>query len=215
MKKKRKRKRKEIVKGKRIKNGRYSDTPLNKVPYEQEGGMSEEKPSRSVIASDERGSEDSSVVPSHQPKWVGAARRFRPSFSISNVGRPSVATIGPDYAAERSSEKTDSLVRQETQNAMTSLSQTSGDSTSNGKIPFKIPLPEYKVGEQWTFEEAMVGLKRYFVKDTSSRDAALKFDSLQQKNRMVTELRRDLEYLGMQMVEAPTDYAMKRRFMDA
>ena len=248
-----------------------SDTPLNKVPYEQEGGMSEEKPSRSVIASDERGSEDSSVVPSHQPKWVGAARRFRPSFSISNVGRPSVATVGPDYAAERSSEKTDSLVRQEIQNAMTSLSQTSGDSTSNGKIPFKIPLPEYKggdgideflsftkelvnyfalhgymkpeadnirlrtmgcilkgkalkwyqhtinygVGEQWTFEEAMVGLKRYFVKDASSRDAALKFDSLQQKNRTVTELRRDLEYLGMQMVEAPTDYAMKRRFMDA
>ena len=23
----------------------------------------------------------------------------------------------------------------------------------------------YRVGEQWTFEEAMVGLKRYFVKD--------------------------------------------------
>jgi len=38
---------------------------------------------------------------------------------------------------------------------------------------------------------------------------------LEQKSRTVPELRRDLEQLGMQMVEAPTDYAMSQRFMDA
>ena len=47
----------------------------------------------------------------------------------------------------------------------------------------------YGVGEQWTFKEAMVGLKRYFVKDASSRDAATKFDSMKQLSRTVLELR--------------------------
>jgi hypothetical protein len=61
----------------------------------------------------------------------------------------------------------------------------------------------------------MVGLKRHFVKDTSSRDTARKFKQLEQKSRSVPELRRDLEQLGMQMVEAPTDYTMSRHFMDA
>ena len=73
----------------------------------------------------------------------------------------------------------------------------------------------YGVDSQWTFEDAMVGLKRHFVKDVSSHDVARKFEQLEQKNRSVPELRRDLEQLGMQMVEAPTDYAMSRRFMDA
>ena len=47
----------------------------------------------------------------------------------------------------------------------------------------------YRVGEQWTFEEAMVGLKRYFVKDASSQDAATKFDSMKQLSHTVLELR--------------------------
>ena len=250
---------------------RFETEPAPRVHIEQEVEVIPTRPARSIITSDERGSEDSAVSPSHQPKWVGAAKRFRPSLSISGMMRPSPSAVGPEYTGEKSSEKTDSLICQEIQNAMAAVSESSGDSTSNGKIPFKIPLPEYKggdgideflsftkelvnyfalhgymkpevdnirlrtlgcilkgkalkwyqhtinygVGEQWSFEEAMVGLKRYFVKDTSSRDTALKFDSLQQKSRTVAELRRDLEYLGMQMVEVPTDYAMKRRFMDA
>ena len=73
----------------------------------------------------------------------------------------------------------------------------------------------YGVDDQWSFEDAMVGLKRHFVKDASTRDAARKFEQLEQRSRSVPELRRELEQLGMQMVEAPTDYAMSRHFMDA
>src|SRR6266576_3007614 len=223
---------------------------------EQEVEPAEVEPLRAVAVSDAGSSDNSSASASHQPKWVGAARRFRPSFSISNVGKLPSSTVGPEYAAERSSEKTDSLVRQEIQSAMAGHCDAAGGSSLNGKIPFKIPLPEYKGGdgidefisftkelvnyfalhgymkpeadqlqlrtlrcilkgkalkwyqhtinygirEQWSFEEAMIGLKRYFIKDASSRDAALKFDSLQQKNRTVAELRRDLKYLGMQIV---------------
>ena len=61
----------------------------------------------------------------------------------------------------------------------------------------------------------MVGLKRHFVKDASARDATRKFEQLEQRSRSVPELRGELEQLGMQMVEAPTDYAMSWRFMDA
>jgi hypothetical protein len=45
----------------------------------------------------------------------------------------------------------------------------------------------------WTFEETIVALKQYFVKDTSSRDVASKFKRTSQKDRTVMELKRELE----------------------
>ena len=67
----------------------------------------------------------------------------------------------------------------------------------------------------WTFELAMIELKHYFVKDVSSRDAATCFDHLTQKNRMVTELKKDLEQLSQQMIQMPSDYDMSCRFLNA
>jgi hypothetical protein len=67
----------------------------------------------------------------------------------------------------------------------------------------------------WTFETAMIKLKRYFVKDVSSRDAAVRFDCLTQKTRMVTELKKDLECLSQQMIQTPSDYDISRRFLNA
>ena len=40
----------------------------------------------------------------------------------------------------------------------------------------------YGVDNQWSFEDTMVSLKRHFVKDTSARDAARKFEQLEQKS---------------------------------
>ena len=67
----------------------------------------------------------------------------------------------------------------------------------------------------WTFETAMIELKRYFVKDVSSCDAATHFDRLTQTTRMVTELKKDLERLSQQMIEPPTEYDMAHRFLNA
>jgi hypothetical protein len=65
----------------------------------------------------------------------------------------------------------------------------------------------------WTFEEALVALKRYFVKDASSWDAASKFERFIQKDRSVMELKRELERLSKQMVQPPSKYHMARRFL--
>jgi hypothetical protein len=65
----------------------------------------------------------------------------------------------------------------------------------------------------WTFEEALVALKQYFVKDASSQDAAPKFERIIQKDRSVMELKRELERLSKQMVQPPSDYHMARRFL--
>jgi hypothetical protein len=65
----------------------------------------------------------------------------------------------------------------------------------------------------WTFKEALVVLKRYFVKDASSQDAASKFERIIQKDRSVMELKRELEWLSKQMVQPPSDYHMARRFL--
>jgi hypothetical protein len=70
-------------------------------------------------------------------------------------------------------------------------------------------------GHHWTFEEAMLALKRHFVKDATSRDAAIRFDRLNQRDRTVTELKKDLERLSQQMIETPTAYDMARRFLQA
>jgi hypothetical protein len=61
----------------------------------------------------------------------------------------------------------------------------------------------------------MIELKRYFVKDISSQDAAVQFDRLTQKTRTVTELKKDLEHLSQQMIQTPSDYDMSRRFLNA
>jgi hypothetical protein len=63
------------------------------------------------------------------------------------------------------------------------------------------------------FEEALVALKQYFVKDASSRDAASKFERIIQKDRSVMELKRELEQLSKQMVQPPSNYHMARRFL--
>src|SRR6266478_8171152 len=56
--------------------------------------------------------------------------------------------------------------------------------------------------QEISLAEALVALKRYFVKDASSRDAAAKFDRISQGSRTVAELYRELERLTQQMVEA-------------
>jgi hypothetical protein len=63
------------------------------------------------------------------------------------------------------------------------------------------------------FEETIVALKQYFVKDASSRDAASKFERTSQKDRMVMELKRELERLGKQMVQLPNEYHMTHHFL--
>ena len=68
---------------------------------------------------------------------------------------------------------------------------------------------------RWSFEGAMIELKRHFVKDASARDVAAKFDCLTQRDRTVTNLRKELEGLTMQMVEVPMEYDMSHRFMKA
>ncbi|KAF8648899.1 hypothetical protein AX14_008773 [Amanita brunnescens Koide BX004] len=67
----------------------------------------------------------------------------------------------------------------------------------------------------WTFELAMMELKRYFIKDVSSRDAASRFDSLLQGVKTVTELKKELERLSHQMVEPPSGYDMAQCFLNA
>lgn len=67
----------------------------------------------------------------------------------------------------------------------------------------------------WTFELAMIELKRYFVKDVLLRDTATRFDRLSQKQRTVMELKKDLEQLSQQMIQMPSDYNMSRQFLNA
>ncbi len=163
-------------------------------------------------------------------------------MSISHVG--GLPNADPPVLPNKSSERTDGIVRQEIQDAYMA-SQYRSDKINIGKM-MKIPLPEYSGGDSidsfvgilgstlkdralkwyqhtihlnadgsWTFETAMIELKRYFVKEASSRDAATKFDRLEQGNRTVTELRKDLERLSQLMVQPPTEYDMSRRFVDA
>jgi len=47
--------------------------------------------------------------------------------------------------------------------------------------------------QEISLSEAMIAMKRYFVKDALSRDAAAKFDRLRQSNCTVAELFRELE----------------------
>ena len=65
----------------------------------------------------------------------------------------------------------------------------------------------------WTFEEALVALKQYFVKDASLQDTATRFDKIFQKDKFIMELRRELEWLSKQMVQPPSEYHMARRFL--
>jgi hypothetical protein len=67
----------------------------------------------------------------------------------------------------------------------------------------------------WTFELVMIELKQYFVKDVSSRDAVTRFNRLLQKQRTVTELKKDLEQLSQQMIQALSDYDMSQWFLNA
>src|SRR6201995_2932178 len=69
--------------------------------------------------------------------------------------------------------------------------------------------------QETSLAEALVAMKRYFIKDASSRDAAAKFDRLKQGSRTVVELFRELERISMQMVETPSSYDSKCRFMSA
>ncbi|KAF8697705.1 hypothetical protein AX14_001294 [Amanita brunnescens Koide BX004] len=181
---------------------------------------------------------------------------------ISSFGRSATAT-------DRSSERTDKIVRREIQDALRAVEGRS-DTINVGKM-MKISLPEYHGGESieaylkflreflvylinynlmkheadahrvsllssalkekalrwyqhtihlnadglWTFELAMIELKRYFVKDVSSHNAAIRFNRISQANRTVTELKKDLERLSQLMIETPSDYDMGRRFLNA
>ncbi|KAF8703041.1 hypothetical protein AX14_014253 [Amanita brunnescens Koide BX004] len=196
------------------------------------------------------------------PRHSSISRAPRTSAYTGSVGRTLTAT-------DRSSERTDEIVRREINDACRTIENRS-DAINIGKT-VKIPLPEYIGGEsidaflkflreflvylinfnlmkpemdahrvsllgsalkdralrwyqhtihlnadgEWTFELAMIELKRYFVKDVSSRDAATRFDRLTQKNRTVTELKKDLERLSQQMIQTPSDYDMSRRFLNA
>ncbi len=187
-----------------------------------------------------RSSNDSPTI--NKPNWLSAAKKMPcPSFSASNFSEEPLVSNQED-TANWATEKTDNLVRQVIQDAV-SNSILTGDLSM--KVPFKLSPPvfkgtdsieeflsftkglvnylaihgymkpktdsirvhllghilmdkalrwfqqaiNYSIDDQWSFEDAMVGLKRHFVKDTSSRDAARKFKMLEQKSRTVPELR--------------------------
>jgi len=189
------------------------------------------------------GSRSSNNSPTiNKPNWLSAAKKMlHLSFSASNFGEEPLVSNQED-TANWATEKTDNLVRQVIQDAV-SNSILTGDLSM--KVPFKLSPPvfkgtdsieeflsftkglvnylaihgymkpktdsirvhllghilmdkalrwfqqaiNYSIDDQWSFEDAMVGLKRHFVKDTSSRDAARKFKMLEQKSRTVPELR--------------------------
>ncbi|KAF8348986.1 hypothetical protein F5887DRAFT_1071141 [Amanita rubescens] len=168
----------------------------------------------------------------------------KPNWLTSNFGRE-VITGDFRSPVDRATEKTDNLVCQVIQDAVAASAAVSGDLSSLGKVPFKLVPPEFKgmvcppsILLQSAFcllpsafdplrsdAREFIGVRRMRgnmsdyvgpqAHDASSRDAARKFEQLEQKSRTVPELRRDLKQLGMQMVEALTDYAMSRCFMDA
>ncbi|KAF8645318.1 hypothetical protein AX14_009255 [Amanita brunnescens Koide BX004] len=71
----------------------------------------------------------------------------------------------------------------------------------------------YGVDDQWSFEDTIFSLKRHFVKDASTQDAARKFEQLEQRSQSVPELRRELEQLSMQMVEAIASCSLTTTFL--
>ncbi len=201
-------------------------------------------------------------------RYSGYMPGIRPSMSASNLGRNPI-TVGPLTIIDRSSERTDDMVRNEINNAL-QAAELRSDVVNVGKL-MKIPLPEYSGGEsmdaymkflrelllyllnynlmkpdsdahrvgilgvtlkdralrwyqhtinlnadgKWNFQSAMIELKRHFVKDVSARDAAVRFDRLKQKNKTVADLKKELERLSQLMIQRPSEYDMKRRFLDA
>ncbi len=69
---------------------------------------------------------------------------IRPSMSASNLGRNPI-TVGPLTIIDRSSERTDDMVRIEINNAL-QAAELRSDVVNVGKL-MKIPLPEYLGGE--------------------------------------------------------------------
>ena len=69
--------------------------------------------------------------------------------------------------------------------------------------------------QQVSLADVLIALKQYFIKNTSLRDSALKFDKISQGGRSVNELLRELEHLSLLMIQAPSDYDFKHRFVNA
>jgi hypothetical protein len=116
------------------------------------------------------------------------AKEATKSLSLANLLKPEAVGLQTDFLGQMMKGK-----------ALTWYNHTIGNNTN----------------QEISLSEALIALKRYFVKDASSRDAAAKFDSLKQGTRTVAELYRELERLTQQMVEPPSEYDLKRRFMNA
>jgi hypothetical protein len=67
--------------------------------------------------------------------------------------------------------------------------------------------------KDWTFESVMIALKERFVHKASTQDAADKFDALVQGNSTVIEYYNSFRETAQRMVELPSNYDAKRKFM--
>jgi len=67
---------------------------------------------------------------------------------------------------------------------------------------------------QWTFEEVVLALKDRFVHRASSQDAAVQFDQFTQSKRGVMEYYNMLRSYAQRMVEKPSSYDFRRRFLN-
>lgn len=68
--------------------------------------------------------------------------------------------------------------------------------------------------EEWDIHWITEGLKNCFITQESLLTSANSFDAVKQNGKQVLEMYNELEKFARQMVEHPTDYAFRRRFMD-
>jgi hypothetical protein len=98
----------------------------------------------------------------NKPNWLSTAKKMpRPSFSASNFGEEAQVP-NPEDTANRATEKTDNLVRQVIQDAVSS-SVLAGD-LSSMKVPFKLSPPVFKGTDSIEeFLSFMKGLANYLA----------------------------------------------------
>ena len=70
-------------------------------------------------------------------------------------------------------------------------------------------------GERWTFSEAVLDLRDRFLHKATKLCVASKFENISQGSHDVQSLVDELRDLANRMVERPSDYQLKRRFLQA
>lgn len=70
-------------------------------------------------------------------------------------------------------------------------------------------------GTEWDFRDAILDIKDRFLHKSTALSAANKFEQMTQGGRDVQSLLEDLRSESHRMVERPTDYAFRKRFLEA